>query len=230
MSDNQNTNDSNNTNQNQNDDNTNNNQNQNQNDGAGAGTQVDVAKLVQEKVDEQLKEIKSKLDNAFSARDAALKKVADFEAEKKAAELKRLQEEGKHKEVYDLQLAEERAKRESAEKRNIELTRDIEVRNALAAQPFRNDNAREMAYREIVGQLVQNEQGVWIHKTGVNISDYTKVFADNDANSFLFKPKASTGSGSSGVNTNSNTSEKKSLFEMSQDEVIKMAREGKLRK
>ena len=231
MSDNQNTNDSNNTNQNQNDDdNTNNAQNQNQNNSSNSSTQVDVAKLVQDKVDEQLKEIKGKLDKAFAARDEALKKVAEFEAQKKEAELARLKEEGKHKEAYELQLTEMSAKLSAAEKRNIELTRDIEVRNALAAQPFRNDSAREMAYREIVGQLVQNEQGVWVHKTGVGINDYITVFADNDANSFLFKPKASTGSGSSGVNNTNNSSEKKSLFAMSQDEVLKMAREGKLRK
>ena len=135
-----------------------NNQNNNTN------NQVDINKLVQDKVDEALKEIKGKLDKAYGARDEALRKVADFENEKKEAELKRLQDEGKHKEAYELQLAEERAKRESVEKKNIELTRDIEVRNALASQPFRNDNASEMAYREIVGQLVRNEQGVWVHK------------------------------------------------------------------
>ncbi len=230
MSDNQNKDGDNNTNQNQNQDdgqNNQNNQNQNQND---TNKVPDVDKIVQEKVDEQLKEIKSKLDKAFSSRDEALKKVAEFEKEKREAELKRLQDEGKHKEVYEIQLAEEKAKREAAEKRNVELTRDIDVRNALATQPFRNDNALEMAYREIVGQLVQNDQGVWVHKTGVAIRDFVKAFADNDTNSFLFKQKTSTGSGSSGVNTSNNSSEKKSLFAMSQDEVIKMAREGKLRK
>jgi hypothetical protein len=230
MSDNQNKDGDNNTNQNQNQDdgqNNQNNQNQNQND---TNKVPDVDKIVQEKVEEQLKDIKSKLDKAFSSRDEALKKVAEFEKEKREAELKRLQEEGKHKEAYEIQLAEEKAKREAAEKRNVELTRDIDVRNALATQPFRNDNALEMAYREIVGQLVQNDQGVWVHKTGVAIRDFVKAFADNDANSFLFKQKTSTGSGSSGVNTSNNSSEKKSLFAMSQDEVLKMAREGKLKK
>ena len=230
MSDNQNKDGENNTNQNQNQDDDQSNkdgQNQNQN---NSNNVPDVDKIIQEKVDEQLKDIKSKLDKAFSSRDEALKKVAEFEKEKREAELKRLQDEGKHKEAYEIQLAEEKARREIVEKRNIELTRDIDVRNSLATQPFRNDNALEMAYREIVGQLVQNEQGVWVHKTGVTIRDFVKAFADNDANSFLFKQKASSGSGSSGVNASNNSSEKKSLFAMSQDEVIKMAREGKLRK
>jgi hypothetical protein len=228
MSDNQNTEDLNNTDQNQNTDDKNK-QTPASQPNADDKT-VDVVKLVQEKVDEQLKDIKSKLDKAYGSRDEALKKVAEFEAAKKEAELQRLKEEGKHKEVYEMQLAEEKAKREAAEKRNVELTRDIDVRNALGAQPFRNDNAREMAYREIVGQLVQNEQGVWVHKTGASIADYVAAFADNDTNSFLFKPKASSGSGSSGVNTSNTSSDNKSLFAMSQDEVLKMAREGKLRK
>jgi hypothetical protein len=231
MSDNQNTDGSNNTNQNQNNDN-NQNQNQNtddQNKGGNDGG-VDIAKLVQEKVDEQLKDIKGKLDKAYGARDDAMRKVAEFETQKKEAEIARLKEEGKHKEVYELQVTELNAKLSAAEKRNIELTRDMDVRNTLSAQPFRNDSAREMAYREIVGQLVQNEQGVWVHKSGSTIGEFVQSFADNDANSFLFKPKASSGSGDSGVNMNNNSSEKKSLFTMSQDEVLKMAREGKLRK
>lgn len=189
----------------------------------------DVEKLIQARLDEALKDIKAKLDKAYGARDEALKKVAEFEAQKKAEELKRLQEEGKHKEAYEMQLAEERAKREAAEKRNIELTRDIEVRNALSSQPFRNDNALEMAYREVVGQLVQNEQGAWVHRSGISIKDFVKSFAENDDNAFLFKPKVSSGSGSQGAKpTNTSGDGKRSLFSMSQEEVLKLAREGKL--
>ncbi len=189
----------------------------------------DIEKLVQEKLDESLKDIKGKLDKAYGARDEALKKVAEFEQAKREAELKRLQDEGKHKEAYEMQLAEERAKREALEKRNVELTRDISVRNALASHPFRNDNASEMAYREIVGNLVQNEKGEWVHKTGVSVKDFIKAFAENDENAFLFKPKMSSGSGSQGTQKNSDNSAGKSIFQLSQDEVLKRAREGTLR-
>ena len=193
------------------------------------GDQVNVDQLVQAKVDEALKGIKENLNKAYGARDEALKRVAEFEQKEKEANLKRLQEEGKHKEAYELQLAEERAKREAIERRNIELTRDIEVRNALASHPFRNDNASEMAYREIVGQLVQNDQGVWVHKSGVSVRDFVKTFAEHSDNEFLFKPKVNTGSGSGGSKAGDTSSgEKKSLFSMSQEEVMKMAREGKL--
>jgi len=191
---------------------------------------TDIAKLIQEQVETNLKPIKESLDKAYKARDEALLKIKEFERKEREAEIKRLEEEGKHKEVYEMKLAEEKAARESAERRNVELTRDLEVRNVLGAQPFRNDNALEMAYKEIVGQLVRNEQGVWVHKSGVNIKDFIKTFAENNANEFLFKPKVSSGSGSSqSRNAASGGDDNKSLFKMSQEDVLKLAREGKLR-
>ncbi len=216
------------------DQNTDNNQNSNQNNASDnsqnkSNTPPDVDSLVQAKLDEALRDIKSKLDKAYSARDEAMTKVKEFEKEKRDAELKRLQEEGKFKEAYEMQVNELSAKLTSAEKRNIELTRDIDVRNSLSSHPFRNENAVEMAYREIVGQLVQNEQGVWVHKTGMSIKDFVKSFADADDNSFLFKPKTSSGSGSSGTKPSDTSGGKKSIFQMSQDEVLKLAKEGKLR-
>lgn len=189
-----------------------------------------VTKLVDERIGESLKPIKEKLDKAYAARDEALKKVAEYEQKEKEAELKRLQEEGKHKEAYELQLAEERAKREAIEKRNIELTRDLEVKNVLTSVEFRNDRAAEIAYKEVVTQLVQNDNGIWVHRSGVSIKDFIKSFVEDDNNAFLLKPKASSGSGSTFVKPGSGGSEKKSLFNMSQDEVLKMAREGKLRR
>lgn len=190
-----------------------------------------VAKLVQEGIDAALKPIKEKLDTAHSKREAAEAKVAEFERVAREAELKRLTEEGKHKEAYDLQVAEERTKREAAEKKVITLTRDLEVRNVLGAQDFRNDNALEMAYKEIVGQLVQNEAGTWVHRSGVTVKEFVKTFAENEDNMFLFKQKSSSGGGSSaGKPTNPASSEKKSLFDMPQAEVLKLAEAGKLRR
>jgi hypothetical protein len=214
------------------DDQTNNDQTNNDNTNTNNNTNTpDVEALVKARVDEALKDIKDKLNKAYGARDEALKKIAEFEQRDREAELKRLQEEGRHKEAFELQLAEERARREALEKQNTELTRDLQVRNALSAQPFRNDNALEMAYREIVGQLVRNEQGVWVHKSGVSIKDYVKTFTDSAENEFLFKPKVSNGAGSgTGKPADTSGTSKKSLFEMTQEEVIKLAQEGKLPK
>jgi hypothetical protein len=192
-------------------------------------TEDPVQKLVREKVAEAIGNMKENLDKAYKGRDDALRKVAEMDQVRKEAELKRLQDEGKHKEALELQLAEERAKREALETRTIELTRDLELRNALQAYTFRNDSASDMAYREIVTQLVRNEQGVWLHKSGIPLRDFVKQFTDNESNSFLLKPKASNGSGSTSVGTtNTSSTEKKSLFSMSQEDVMKMAREGKL--
>lgn len=198
-------------------------------------TNVDPAKLAEELakklVDEQLKEIKTKLDNAFSSRDEALRKLAEREEADRQAELKRLQEEGKHKEAFEMQLAEERAKREALERTNIELTRDLRLKDALKSLPFRNDNASEMAYREIVSQLVRNDQGDWVHRTGLSIGEFVKGFSENDENAFLFKPVTSSGSGtSSAAGTPPTSNEKKSLFSMSTEQVLKLAAEGKLKR
>jgi hypothetical protein len=190
-----------------------------------------ISKLVKEGIEEALKPIKSNLDKAYGERDRYKDQLEKIEKEKREAELKRLEEEGKHKEVYEARLKEEREAREKLERQNIELTRNIEVRNSLSTLQFRNANALEMAQKEIVGQLVRNDQGFWVHRSGISIQDFVKAFADNDENAFLFKVKVSSGGGST-----SSTSipvadvKKKSLFEMSQEEVIKLAQEGKLRK
>ena len=193
---------------------------------AEESSKEDIERLIQERVAASLKDIKSKLDGAYSARDAALKKVAEFEQKEKEAELARLKEEGKHKEAYELQLAQERARIEALEKRNIELTRDIEVKNALSAFTFKSESASNMAYNSIVSELVQNENGEWIHKTGTSIHDYVKQFSDQ--NPFLFEQKISTGPGVTTTKTTSPSSTPKSLFELSQEEVLKLAMEGKL--
>ena len=190
-----------------------------------------VEKYVEERVNESLKNIKSKLDTAFAARDEALRKIAEYEAKEREAEVKRLKDEGKEREAYELQLAAERTKREALEKQNTELTRDVEVRGLLNTLQFRNDKAVEMAYKEIVSQLVRDENNVWVHRSGIPVNEYVKLFSESDDNAFLFRTKASSGSGNVGLSkTDTSSRGKKSLFEMPQEEVLKLAAEGKLRK
>ena len=189
-----------------------------------------IEKLVQERLDNQLQPIKKNLDKAYALRDEALKKAEHLEAEKKEAELKRLEEEGNFKEAYERRLKEMSTKNETLAEQNIRLTRDIDVRQALNVLDFRNDRSYEMARKEITEQLVKNENGTWVHRSGITIQDFVKSFAEDDGNSFLFKAKVSSGSGGSGpsVSNKVSSNEKKSLFEMSQEEVIKMAEEGRL--
>lgn len=188
----------------------------------------DLDKLVQSRVSEALKDIKSKLDNAYSARDTALKQVAEFERKEKDAELSRLKEEGKHQEAYELQLAQERAKIDALEKRNIELTRDIDVKNVLSAFTFKSESAAEMAYKTIVSELVRNENGVWVHRDGTSIADFAKKFSE--VNNFLFEQKVSTGPGVTATKPAASSTQIKSIYALSQEEVLKLASEGKLPK
>ena len=193
-------------------------------------TDVSVQKLVEAQVAEALKDIKDKLNKAYEARDTAIKEKAELERREKEANLKRMEEEGKHKEVLEARLAEANAKNEVLEKRITELTRDSEVREALTSLPFRNDKAAKVAYREIVQDLIQDENGGWRHKTGVSIKDYVAAFAKDEDQAFLFKTKTSNGSGGSGAADTSTDKKTGSLFSMSQEDVLKMAREGKLPK
>jgi hypothetical protein len=188
-----------------------------------------VEKLVQEKVEENLKPIKNKLNDAYKQRDEAMKKLAELEQKQKEEHMKRLEEEGKHKELLEIRLAEETARREALEKRNTELSRDVKVRSSLSGLDFRNERAIDIAYKEIVGNLVQDENGVWKHTSGVSIEDYVMAFARDEDNAFLFKVKGNSGGGTSPTSGGTPTNKKKSLFDYSQEEIIKMAQEGKLR-
>lgn len=191
-----------------------------------------VAKLVQDRLDSSLAPIKAKLDTAFQQRDEALAKLAMLEQKEKDATLRKLEEEGKHKEVFDIKLAEANAKVAALEMKNTELSRDVSVRDALKGLSFRSEKASEMAFKEITGNLVRNEQGMWIHRSGISVRDYCAAFALDDEQAFLFKAKANTGSGSNDTTANGGkpspaSNKSKSLFDLTQAEVIKMASEGK---
>jgi len=187
-----------------------------------------IKRLVQEGIDEALNPVKENLNSAYAARDEALQAVAKYEQEKRDAEVARLKEEGEFKKAHELEMSQAKAREEALKKRNIELTRDVDLRRALSTTEFRSENAAEMAYKDIVSGLVQNEQGDWVHKTGASIQDYTKSFLSDEANAFLLKQKVSTGAGSTTITPGSADDEPKSLFKMSQAEVLQRAAEGKL--
>ena len=188
-----------------------------------------IAKLVQDRLDAELAGIKKSLDGAYKQRDEGLAKIAAFETKEKEATLVRLKEEGKHKEAFELQLAEERAANAALMKRNTELSRDVNVRDALRGFTFRNDKAADMAFREITSNLVQNEHKEWIHRSGISIRDYCEAFSKDEEQSFLFKAKTNSGGGAAPQvgGTPPVNDKPKSLFAMPQAEVIRMAAEGK---
>lgn len=189
-----------------------------------------IAKLVQDRLDAELASIKKSLDGAYKQRDEMQAKVAAFEARERAENLKRLAEEGKHKEAFEIQLAEERAANAALAKRNTELSRDVAVRESLRALTFRNDKAADMAFKEITSNLVQNEHKEWVHRSGISVREYCEAFSKDEEQSFLFKAKVNSGNGTAATTSGSGTpasTKPKSLFEIPQAEVLRMAAEGK---
>ena len=202
------------------------NQNQDQNKKIDP-TNPEIQAMIKSAVADAVKDIKAKLDVAYTKRDEALQKVSEFEQKERDLEIKRLQDAGKEREAFELQLAELKANQETLQKRNLELSRDVDARQALSAFAFRSEKAAKMAFDEVISQLVQNEKGEWVHKSGVAVKDFVKTFAENEDNAFLFKQKQNSGNGSQNIPPSNNTT-KQSLFEMTQDEVLQMAAEGKL--
>ena len=194
-----------------------------------------IERLVAERADAKLADIKKKLDASYAARDAALADAAALKLKEQEAVKAKLLEEGKHQELHALQIQEAKdkmalleAEKKALENRNTELTRDVDLRSALKALTFRNANAAEMAYKEIVGQLVLTDKGTWVHSSGASIADFVTVFSKDENQSFLFKPKNNSGSGQDHNDDKPAPNAGKSLASLSQAEVLKMAAEGKL--
>lgn len=204
--------------------------NNDENNNTPASTPEEIAKLVSAQVESQLAGIKTKLNDAYASRDEAVKKAVMFDEEKKLANLARLEEEGKHKEAGDIRLAELQAKLESRDKQVTELTRDNVVRDALKGMDFRNDTAAEFAYRDVVGQLMQDENGSWVHRTGETIKGFIETFKKDEEKSFLFKTKQSSGSGlqASDQSSTGGFDSSKPLHEMSTAELMEAAASGHL--
>jgi len=183
---------------------------------------------VEQAVQERLSKMKANMDRMSNERDEALKKAAEIEQKQKQEQIKRLEEEGKVQEVLEMKLAEAQAQLKVFEEENTKLNRDSVVNSTLAALDFRNDRSRQLAYRDIVEQLVQNENGSWVHKSGTTIQDFVVNYSKDEDNAFLFRVKANSGSGIGQPSGTPQMDRKKSLGEMSQEEVLGLAAKGQL--
>lgn len=193
-------------------------------------TDAEIDKLVNDAADLKLKPVKDNLDKAYKERDDYKKKV-DAQTEKdRAAELKRLEEEGKHKEAYEMRLKEKDERIAALEHDNVGLTRDISVRAVLSAHPFKSPKALEMAYSDLVKDFIRDAEGKWINRDGTSIEATVKRYLENDENTFLLKPKTNSGGGQSKTDGSGDNTKQKSIFDMTQAEVMALAAEGKLRK
>jgi hypothetical protein len=168
------------------------------------------------------------MDRMASERDEALKLKVEMESKQKEDTIARMKEEGKLQEALEMELAEARAKLDVYAKETTQLKRDGVLNDALSGMEFRNDKSRDMARREIVDQLVQNEEGQWVHSTGSNIRDYVEAYSKSEDNSFLFRVKSNTGAGTGNPAGAPSTDVSKSISEMSTQEILALAQKGKL--
>jgi Skp family chaperone for outer membrane proteins len=182
-----------------------------------------------EQIELRLKaEFKARMDALDQKRKDAETKVAEFERKEREAETQRLRDEGKLEEAHKRDKEDLEARLRDLENVNTTLTRDNMVDKALRAVEFRNERAADMASQEIVSQLIRNEAGDWVHKSGKSIADYISEFVTNESNAFLLKSKQSSGTGGGGAKPSDGDKSNKSIFDMSQEEVMKMAAAGKL--
>jgi len=179
-------------------------------------------------VEQRLAKMKANMDRMASERDEALKLKADLEAKAKEDTIARMKEEGKLQEALEMELADARAKLASFEEQNTKLSRDNVLNQALAGIDFRNEKSRDMARREIVEQLVQNEEGAWVHSTGSDIRDYVEAYAKSEDNSFLFRVKSNSGAGTGNPAGAPSTDVAKSIGQMTTQEILALAAKGKL--
>lgn len=194
---------------------------------AGNGDNKDDIEAI---VEERLAKMKANMDRMAKERDEALKAKAEVEKAKKDAEIARMKEEGKMQEALEMELAEAKAKLDLYQKDITSLRRDGVVNDALATLEFRNEKSREMARREITDELIQNEEGMWVHKSGTSIKDFILAYSKNEDNSFLFKVKSNSGAGTGTPSGAPNTDKPKAIGEMSTQEILALAAKGQLGK
>ena len=149
--------------------------------------------LMEQMVAEQLAPMKESMNKMSTQRDDAVRKAVELEEGVKAAKLEKLEAEGKTSEALQMKYDEAIARVEALSNVNTQLTRDHAVDRILGEQDFRNATAKEMAKSQIIGELKQDSEGTWVHATGASMQDFVQLFAKQEDNAFLFKPKQSTG-------------------------------------
>lgn len=185
--------------------------------------------IIDRVVEERLQKMKSNVDKAYKKAEELARENTRLKEQQQEAKRKQLEDEGKHLEAANLRLSEFEEKNAILTEKLTSLTRDRELDKHLSGLEFRNEFAKETAFKTIVSELVQDNDGMWVHKSGAPIGDYIKSFVKDPDKDFLFKPKDNSGTGTSAKNQSSaNAGRPKSLSGLSTEEMLKLAAEGKL--
>lgn len=185
---------------------------------------------VTQRVQEELRQMKSNMDKAYAKITDLTKENTVLKDREKELSRKRLADEGKHLELKELELTELKEKLRLAEEKYVRTTRDSTLQSALSSLDFRNEFARNLAFKEIVGELEQEEDGTWIHQSGVPLQEYVRTFSKEPQREFLFKPRENQGSGTSKTENAGRNSKgrPKTLDGLSISEILQLAEEGRL--
>jgi len=218
----------------QNDDNVDDNldDNNDQNTGDLSGKKASLAEehkdLLKQMVADELKQMKANVDKAYKQLDSITRENTRLKSEAQDKQRKQLEDEGKHFEAAKLKNAELEETNKILQERLTSLTRDRELERHLGSLDFRNDYARETAFKNILPELVQDSDGSWVHKSGASINDYLKTFAKDPNKDFLFKPKDNSGAGSTSAKNSAAANRPKSLKSLTTEELLGLADSGKL--
>jgi len=195
-------------------------------DNGGGSLSKEHEALIEKIVNERLKTMKANNDKAYKLAEELKRENTRLKEAQTVAERKKLESEGKQAEADKLRIAE---LEELLNVRNNELlgfTRDRQVEKAISSLSFRNDYAKEVAIKDIISDLVQDDDGAWVHKSGASLNDYIKAFAKDPNREILFKPKENNGTGTQPKGTV--TPKPKTLAGLSNEELLKAAAAGQL--
>jgi hypothetical protein len=184
--------------------------------------------LLKQLVADELKQMKTNVDKAYKKMDELTRENTRLKEDAQSKQRKQLEDEGKHFEAAKLTIAELQEREKILNEKLTSITRDRELDRHLASFDFRNDFARETAFKTILPELVQDEDGSWVHKSGASINDYLKAFAKDPNKDFLFKPKENSGAGSNSNKSSASTARPKKLSGLTTEELLQLADSGKL--
>jgi hypothetical protein len=184
--------------------------------------------LLKQMVADELKQMKTNVDKAYKKMDELTRDNTRLKEDAQSRQRKQLEDEGKHFEAAKLTIAELQEREKILNEKLTAITRDRELERHLSSYDFRNDFARETAFKTILPELVQDEDGSWVHKSGASINDYLKAFAKDPNKDFLFKPKENSGAGSNSNKSSASTTRPKKLSGLTTEELLQLADSGKL--
>jgi len=177
---------------------------------------------------DDLAPIKDKLNKAYGERDSLKEEVDKLRKEKRDAELAHLKETGKEKEALEATISDRDEEIVSLKDQIIALTRDNKVREVFTGFKFRNERAADLAFDQVTKELVQDDKGTWVHRSGKTIKDFLTEFSEDEDNKFLFVEKENRGTGIPPTTKPAPKDTSGKLAGKSQAEVLKMAAQGKL--